>query len=272
MTNKRIGVWLAKGGTAKTSVSVNLAAGLAMVRDSSNGRLVPREESGPRVLLVDLDSQGDATRWLRPDLRNPDTLATPLTAGGSLDAVAVPTDVPGLDLIPASAALVKAEAELRARPMGIVAVKRLFDSMPGRWEWVIFDLAPGTAMLTMAGLVACNAALLPAIPDTMSLSGIGTAIETIAELRDPAVTDLRLLGVLPTRVDRRTALTGESLVAAREALGDQVFASELRTCARMAEAPGSGESIYTYSPGCRSALDMAAIVDEVTACMTAGEE
>ncbi len=199
-----VAVALQKGGTAKTATSVNLGYVLA--------------RAGNRVLLVDADSQGNATMHVGvPQARVVEltrqgrTHYHALTGKAPLAEVVLPTAVPGLDLVPASIALAAAEAELYHEPTGISAMAEMLAAVKGGYDFIVIDCAPALGMITSNALVAANWLLIPCQTEAHAILGLDQLSETIAKIRRRSNPDLEILGIVPTMYSARQSQDRASL-------------------------------------------------------------
>ena len=199
-----VAVALQKGGTAKTATSVNLAYVLA--------------RAGNRVLLVDADSQGNATVHVgtsQQDLvrlsREGKTHYHALTGKAPLAEVILATGVEGLDVIPASIALSAAEAELYHDPTGISAMAEMLAEVRDAYDFVIIDCAPALGMITSSALVAADYLLIPCQTEAHAILGLEQLTETIAKIRRRANPSLEILGIVPTMYSARQSQDRASL-------------------------------------------------------------
>ena len=199
-----VAVALQKGGTAKTATSVNLAYVLA--------------RAGNRVLLVDADSQGNATVHVgisQQDVvrlsRESRTHYHALTGKASLASVILATEVAGLEVVPASIALSAAEAELYHDPTGITTMAEMLAAVWSDYDFVIIDCAPALGMITSNALVAADYLLIPCQTEAHAILGLEQLSETIAKIRRRANPALEVLGIVPTMYSARQSQDRASL-------------------------------------------------------------
>jgi chromosome partitioning protein len=250
LNSRRIAVFNAKGGTGKTTTTHALAAGLAA--------------KGRRVLAFDLDHQANLTFWFGLQDRRP-SLDDVIRQGVPLAEAVHATSVTGVDVVPGSPFLVAADPALRAKMGAETWLRRQLERLPARWDVILFDCAPGLGILTIAALAAAGEVLAPVQPTVLGLAGVARLLETLEQAREGVNPGLRLLGLLPVMVDRRTALTGEVLGQLREHCGPQLLRSSIGVNVRLAEAPSHGQAIYDYASSSSGAADYRALTEEILA-------
>lgn len=232
-----------KGGVGKTTTSINLAAGLA--------------ELGCRVLLVDLDPQGNASTGIgiEPDQREVTTYDILAGDANLYDAVQE-TRIANLLAIPANTDLSSADIEL------ISNEKRsflLYDALrqPSvdafALDYIIIDCPPSLNLLTINAMVAADSVIVPLQSEFYALEGLSQLMLTIREVRQTANPDLRIEGVVLTMFDRRNNLSTQVEQDARENLKDLVFKTMIPRNVRLSEAPSYAMSIMEYDPNSRGA-------------------
>ncbi|NIY71447.1 ParA family protein [Marivivens donghaensis] len=232
-----------KGGVGKTTTSINLAAGLA--------------ELGCRVLLVDLDPQGNASTGIgiEPDQREVTTYDILAGEANLYDAVQE-TGISNLMAIPANTDLSSADIEL------ISNEKRsflLYDALrqPSvdafALDYIIIDCPPSLNLLTINAMVAADSVIVPLQSEFYALEGLSQLMLTIREVRQTANPDLRIEGVVLTMFDRRNNLSTQVEQDARENLKDLVFKTMIPRNVRLSEAPSYAMSIMEYDPNSRGA-------------------
>src|SRR5919198_1385819 len=239
-----------KGGVGKTTTAINLAAYL--------GR------AGQRVLLADVDPQANATSGLGYDKRagNP-SIYDAVVGGRPVAEVIVPSQNPGLDLLPSTIQLAGAEIEL----VGILAretrLKRTLGPVLERYDYVLIDCPPSLGLLTVNALTASDGALIPVQCEYLALEGLGQLVSTIDLIRDSLNPRLRVVGVLMTMYDPRTNLSQGVVEEVRQHFPTLTFETIIPRNVRLGEAPSFGRPISAYDPTSRGALAYQALAEEL---------
>ena len=238
-----------KGGSGKTTTAVNLAAALA--------------DRGRRVLLFDLDPQASASHWLGAPEDSPGA-AELLTDGVGLDGVVHPTRWPGVELVPASGGLARAEKYL-ARELGAeVVLRRTLERVHApSWQYAVIDCPPALGLLTLNALVAAREVLVPVEAHVMALRGLAQLMGTLDLVRERLNPDLELTGILGCRVDGRTRHAQEVVQELVSRFGERVYRSAIRENVRLAEAPSFAQPIMQYDARSAGAADYGALAEEV---------
>jgi chromosome partitioning protein len=227
-----------KGGVAKTTTVASLGAALA--------------EQGARVLLVDLDPQACLTFSLGIDPEDLElSVHHVLTKGLDPDEVRVKTD-DGVDLMPATIELARAEADLLTRTGREYALRAALEAADG-YDWILLDCPPSLGVLTVAALTAADAVLIPLQCETLSHRGVGQLLDTVHDVRRFTNRDLEVWGVLPTLYDGRTTHARAVLDRVSESYGLDVLEPPIPKSIRFAEAPAAGRSILRTAQGRRGA-------------------
>jgi len=234
-----------KGGTAKTTTSVSLSAALGAL--------------GQQVLLVDLDGQAAASRWLGVEEDN--RLAEAMSRGGTFDPL---RDVlPGVSLVPASGRLDSVAHELRPTQGG--RLRKLLTQLEG-FDYVLIDCPPSLGNRLIANaLMAASHVIVPVETSILALDGLKILLTTLDDIREGFAHDIQLGGVLACRFDARTKLSRLVLAELRRALPGKVFETVIRENVRMRECPASGQSILTFAPDSHGADDYRALAREILA-------
>ena len=223
-----------KGGVAKTTTVASLGAALA--------------ERGQKVLLVDLDPQACLTFSLGIDPEDLElSVHHVLTKGVSIGEVLIETD-DGVDLLPATIELARAEADLLTRTGREHVVKMAVEDLPdGGYDWVLLDCPPSLGVLTVAALTAADGVLIPLQCETLSHRGVGQLLDTVHDVRRFTNRKLEVWGVLPTLYDGRTNHARTVLETISDTYHLDVIEPPIPKSIRFAEAPAAGRSILGTS-------------------------
>lgn len=234
-----------KGGSGKTTTTVNLAAAFV--------------ERGLRVLVVDLDPQGSATEWLGGGEASIG-LVEYSTGGIPLSRLVVRSTAPGVDLIPTSPSLVPSGES--GRNQTGYAIVRAFVRLPDYWDVVLVDTPPTLGYLSLAPLVACDRVVIPVEPLALGLPGVASVIASIDRARQRINRRLELLGIVACRVEA-TSHTREVVARLRTQFGAAVLEHSVRQAIQIAEAPGARLPITKYAPKSAVANDYRAVAGEL---------
>jgi chromosome partitioning protein len=238
-----------KGGVAKTTTVASLGAALA--------------ESGQRVLLVDLDPQACLTFSLGIDPEDLElSVHHVLTKGLDAAEVIIATD-DGVDLLPATIELARAEADLLTRTGREHVVKMALEDLEG-YDWVLLDCPPSLGVLTVAALTAAQGVLIPLQCETLSHRGVGQLLDTVHDVRRFTNRKLEVWGVLPTLYDGRTNHARAVLENISATYHLDVIEPPIPKSIRFAEAPAAGRSILSTTRSHRGAEAYRAVAASLT--------
>ncbi|HEX9550801.1 MAG TPA: AAA family ATPase [Candidatus Limnocylindrales bacterium] len=237
-----------KGGVGKTTTVVNLSSYLAL--------------AGDRVLIIDLDPQGNATSGLGGDRSDAPSVYEAIVDTTALETLIRSTAVPGLDLVPSSIALAGAEVELAPLDQRERRLARLLAPIMDRYDHVFIDCPPSLGLLTVNALTAADGTLIPIQCEYYALEGLNQLIATINLVRDHLNPRLAVDGVVMTMFDARTNLSAQVTAEVRAHLGDRVFQTVIPRSVRLSEAPSHGKPIHLYAPTSSGAAAYRALSDE----------
>jgi chromosome partitioning protein len=247
-----------KGGVGKTTTTVNIAAYLA--------------SGGKRVLLVDADSQANATSSLGIDKhREEPALYDMLMSGAPFEEAVVHIDRPQfggrLDLLPSSVELAGAEVELASEEQGAreYRLRTLLQPLKAQYDYILIDCPPSLGLITLNALTASDAVIIPLQCEYLALEGLLQLTNTITLVLKGLNRDLRILGIAMTMYDSRTNLSAQVVQEVKSHFPREVFANLVPRSVRLSEAPSYGMTILEYDPNSRGALAYAALAAELAA-------
>ncbi|QKK01179.1 MAG: ParA family protein [Pseudomonadota bacterium] len=244
MTEKRariVAVTNQKGGVGKTTTALNLAAGLAELKR--------------RVLLIDIDPQGNATTGSGIELgEQDDTLCDVLLGDCRLAEAIVPVPAMGFDLVPANGDLTAAEVALMEREDRAGVLREALAGEAGRYHHVIIDCPPALNVLTLNALTAADRVLIPMQCEYYALEGLTALLNTIEQIQGSVNPGLEIEGLVRTMYDVRNNLSGAVSRQLHEHFGSKLYETVVPRNVRVAEAPSYGQSVIQYDPDSRGAI------------------
>ncbi len=248
---KTIAITNQKGGVGKTTTTINLAACLAANRH--------------RVLLVDLDPQGNATMGSGVDKNRLDKGSSYEVVMGTLHLSEVAVSLPeaGYTLLPANGNLTAAEVELLDAKLREQRLRLALSQVREKYDFILIDCPPSLNMLTVNALVAAHAALIPIQCEYYALEGLTALITTIEKIRLKLNPKLRIAGLLRTMFDPRNNLANEVSGQLLTHFREQLYTTIIPRNVRLAEAPSHGQPVLLYDRASRGALAYLALASEM---------
>jgi chromosome partitioning protein len=247
---KIIAICNQKGGTGKTTTSINLAVYFAV--------------EGKRTLLIDADPQGNSTSGLGIDKNSVDKSIYHVLIDHiePLDTIRK-TDIENLSIVPSNIDLIGAEVELVEAEGREQKLKNALAKISENFDYIVIDCPPSLGLITLNSLVAASCVLIPVQCEYYALEGLGQLTKTISLVRENLNPILAIEGVLLTMADFRTNLTQEVIKETRNFFNNQVFETIIPRSIRLSEAPGFGKPIFAYDKNSIGAQKYASLAKEI---------
>jgi chromosome partitioning protein len=237
-----------KGGVGKTTTSINLAAGL--------------KDAGQKVLLIDLDPQGNATSGSGVDKSKTNLdIYDVLVAGKNLSDVIVKTKY--FDLAPTTIALSGAEIELTNTMARETILREAVNKIKSNYDFILIDNPPSLGLLTINAFTAADSVLIPVQAEYYALEGLSQLMNTIDLVQKNLNPNLQIEGVLLTMTDNRTNLSSEVAAQVREYFGGKTYQTVIPRNVKVSEAPSFGETIFQYDSTSKGARAYQKLTEEV---------
>ena len=240
-----------KGGVGKTTTAINLATALAAI--------------GERVLVVDLDPQGNASTGLGIDRRKRDLSTYDVMTGERpLADVVLATAVPGLAVAPSTMDLLGVELEIAGEADRVHRLRSAIAALPaGAYSYVLIDCPPSLNLLTINALVAAQAILVPLQCEFFALEGLSQLLSTVDQVKRSLNPQLRIHGIVLTMYDGRNNLAAQVVADVRETMGEAVYETVIPRNVRLSEAPSHGKPALLYDVRCSGSQAYIRLASEV---------
>jgi len=239
-----------KGGVGKTTTAINLSAALA--------------KSGKKVLLIDLDPQGNSSLSFLDHKVIEQSIYDLLTdSNASPEDIIKPTSIAGLDVMPSRINLAKFESKLIGEFDAPFRLKDRIDGLIKSYDYILIDTPPTLGLITVNALVASDYVLVPIQPSYFALEGTDDLLETVEKVKARPNPRLQVLGVVITLLDKRTTLARDIQEQIRTVFGDKVFSTVISKSVRLEESPAYKETIFTFAPTSSGAHEYSSLCDEV---------
>ncbi|MER9605613.1 MULTISPECIES: ParA family protein [Mesorhizobium] len=242
-----------KGGVGKTTTAINLATALAAI--------------GEKVLIVDLDPQGNASTGLGIDRKDRTVSSYDVLTGElELEAAAIPTAVPGLSIVPSTLDLLGIEMEIASAPDRVLKLRNALRAATARgapFGYVLIDCPPSLNLLTLNSMAAADSVLVPLQCEFFALEGLSQLLETVEQVRRSINPDLTIQGIVLTMYDGRNNLANQVVQDVRAHMGDKVYETVIPRNVRVSEAPSYGKPAILYDLKCSGSQAYLQLASEV---------
>lgn len=246
---RKIAIINQKGGSGKTTTTVNLAASLAAKKR--------------KVLVIDLDPQASTSQWFARTPTDKGLLGVFLE-DTPLANIITSTDTEKIFLIPSSGWLIGLEKALANEVGAETILKQKLEQLDAsKWDYVLVDCPPALGILTVNALTACDEVIVPVEARIMAVNGLVQLLQTVDIVRHRLNSALKISGIVPCRVDSRTRHSREVVEELRKNFSDLVYKTAIRENVRLSEAPSFGKPINEYDATSNGALDYKALALEV---------
>lgn len=240
-----------KGGVGKTTTSINISAGLALL--------------GKKVLLIDMDPQAHSTisTVANPEDYEKSLYDVLMNKNEKIENIIVRSTIPGLDMAIARISMAKLEPSLLGEIDSHFRLKDAVEPIKHKYQFILIDTPPTLGLITLNALVASSAVLIPIQSSYLALEGTDDLLETIEKVRRIANSNLKILGVLVTLHDKRTNLGRDVVERIRRVFGKKLFKTFISKSVKLEESPAYKESIFTYAPASVGAEQYRKVAEEI---------
>ncbi len=237
MSAKILSIVNQKGGVGKTTTAVNLATIFAVM--------------GKKVLLIDLDSQGNSSSGLGINQERRRVTCYHILCGMDvIENAIIPSEVPGLSIISSNTNLAAVEMELFDKENNELILKKSLQSIQDDYDYIFIDCPPSLNLLTLNALVASDSVIIPMLCDFYSLEGLSHLLKTVEIVEKKLNPKIKIVGILFTMYDKRNRLTEQVERDVRKCLGGMVFNTIIPRNVRVSEAPSHGKAVIIYDHKC----------------------
>lgn len=236
-----------KGGSGKTTTSVNLAASLA--------------KEGKKVLLIDMDPQGSSSLWYGHRDKGK-AFYNVFMEDQPLESAIIHTEYENLDIVPASGVFAGLERSLASEVGPEMILKSKIGEMQAGYDYILIDCSPNLGILSLNALIAAKEVLIPVETHVMAMHGLAQLMRTINAIKSRLNPTLQISGILPCRVDSRTKHSKEIMEQLNNRFQDKMCKSFIRENIKLAEAPLHVKPIIHYDKNCNGSLDYTSLAQE----------
>ncbi len=239
-----------KGGVGKTTTAINLGTALAAV--------------GERVLIIDLDPQGNASTGLGIDRRSRENSSYDVLMGQiELKAAIRETSVPRLDIVPSTLDLLGFELEVSRETDRATILRQVISGAAAGYSYILIDCPPSLNLLTINAMAAGDAVLVPLQCEFFALEGLSQLLSTVEEVKSALNPRLEIQGVVLTMFDARNNLSGQVMADVRAFLGEKVYKTVIPRNVRVSEAPSHGKPVLLYDYRCSGSQAYIKLASEI---------